>query len=320
MAIYPEATYKPITARKGRKRLTVYNRVNLHVAASEAHSLHGFFNVSGREDSHFYVRKDGTCEQYVDTAYQAFADLDGNDATISIETQGGAKNANGEKWTDAQVKTLADIYRWAMETHGIARKIAVSSQPGQPSKGLSWHRLGVDGNFPKMPDILAGRIQRGGGMRYSRHFGKVCPGDAKIKQIPLIFDLATASPVPAPKPKPKPAPEPKKDLKDDGLWGENTTRRAQEVAKTPRDGKVSGQESQHKRAELTSGWQWEQPGEGKGSQLIAHLQDEMKSYKGKIDGIAGPQFWAAFRKELGTKSTKNAIVRFQRNLNEGKLF
>src|SRR5699024_11088922 len=100
MAWYPTAIRKKITA-KNRDRMTWYRRVNLHVAVSEASSLFGYFNQKGIADSHFYVRKDGTIEQMVDTAYQAYADLQDNDATISIETQGGLHNTQTEKWTPA---------------------------------------------------------------------------------------------------------------------------------------------------------------------------------------------------------------------------
>jgi hypothetical protein len=191
MARYPGAIWRPITADKLygpglRPPLTVWNRVNLHVTASNAESQYGYFNQSGIPDSHFHVRKDGSAEQYVDTSMQAFADLDGNDATISIETQG----LGGEAWTAAQCETIAQIYAWAVRTHDIALKMASDSKIGTSSQGLSWHRLGIDGNFPALPSIQAGRLQRGGGMHYSSHFGKVCPGDERIPQIRGIFNRA----------------------------------------------------------------------------------------------------------------------------------
>jgi hypothetical protein len=185
MARFPGAIWKPITANKGRKRLTVHNRVNLHVAVSEGSSLHSYFNKSGIPDSHFYVRRDGTVEQYVDTSMRAFADLEGNDATISVETQG----MGGGTWTPQQVESLAQIYAWAVRTHGVARRIASDSKPGKSSQGLSWHRLGIDGNFPSS-GILAGRLQRGGGMHYSQSRGKECPGSDRIQQVPPIFARA----------------------------------------------------------------------------------------------------------------------------------
>lgn len=179
MSRYPGAIWKPIEAQYlSGLRMAAYNRINLHVAVSEAPSLHGFFNAKGCASSHFYVRKDGTVEQYVDTAYRAEADLDGNDATISIETQGGLAKPQQEPWTDAQVTALASLFAWAVAEHGIEPRLAKDSKPGPSSRGLSWHRLGVD---PWRVD---------GGMRYSLARGKVCPGDAKIAQIPTILALA----------------------------------------------------------------------------------------------------------------------------------
>src|SRR5690625_7991238 len=124
----PGAIWRPITVNKSRWRL-VPLRVNLHVAVSEAASLHGYFNAAGRVDSHFYVRRDGTIEQYVDTSVVAYADLEGNGSSISVETQGGVKNADGEPWTADEVEALARIYAWADNTHGTAGKIGTVSRP-----------------------------------------------------------------------------------------------------------------------------------------------------------------------------------------------
>lgn len=190
MARYPGATWKPITVNKNRQRLTLYSRVNLHVAVSEAASLHTVFNKSGAADSHFYVRKNGTVEQYVDTSMRANADYQGNGSSISIETQGGVSNSATEKWTAAQVETLAKLYAWCVVQHKIAVRLATSSKVDASSNGLSWHRIGIDGNFPALPSILAGRLQRGGGMYYSTSKGKTCPGNAKIQQIPTILSRA----------------------------------------------------------------------------------------------------------------------------------
>lgn len=340
MAWYPGAIRKPLTVNKGRQRLTRYNRVNLHVAVSESASLFGAFNQRGKADSHFYVRKDGTVEQYVDTAWRANADLEGNDATISVETQGGVYSPDTEPWTTEQVRALADLYVWAMRTHGIAKQMATNSHIGASSHGLSWHRLGVTGNFPSLPNIGAGRTQRGGGMKYSNAFGKLCPGLAKIRQIPTIFALATddvghvSKPVTPPKPvvKPpsKPAPKPVAGGIDvDGYWGHSTTRALQKLLGTPVDGTVSQQPAVHRQPGLTTGWHWVTTRSPEGSQMIYGLQDRLKKrglYKGALDGLAGPLFWTAFQKALGTVpdgelwAKSPAIKKFQTNLNNGKLW
>lgn len=216
MPIYPGAIYKPITAAKGRTRMSAYNRINLHTAVTSSSSLHTYFNQSGRPDSHFYVREDGTVEQYVDTSLRAFADLDGNDATISIETWDGYgrvpwPGGQPPPWTPAQLASLAALCAWIMRTHDIPVRLAQNSQPGASSRGLSWHRLGIDGAFPRLPDQRAGRLQRGGGMHYSKSAGKVCPGDARIAQVPSIL-AAISKPTPTPAPAPAPVVQEEPDM------------------------------------------------------------------------------------------------------------
>lgn len=332
MAIYPGALYRPITADKGRKRLTEHNRVNLHVAVSNGDSLYGYFNKSGIPDSHFYVRKSGVVEQYVDTDWQAFADLNGNDATISIETAGGVVNADSEPWTPEQLESLAQIYAWAVRTHGIAQKLATSSKLGDESKGLSWHRLGIDGNFPSLPDIRAGRLQRGGGMVYSKSRGKICPGGGKIQQIPGIFARAqeilggvapTPTPPPAPAPTPPPAPAPGPNLDVDGRWGPATTRALQSALGTPVDGIISGQNVAYARSNpglQPTTWQWVPGSRASGSQLIVALQRKVGA---SADGLAGPNTFKALQRHLGTSADgvmsnpSQAIMELQKRLNAG---
>lgn len=211
MARYPGAIWKPITADKlygpgTRERLTTYNRVNLHSTASTASSQFGYFNQSGIPDSHFHVDYDGTVEQYVDTDWQAFADYEGSDATVSIETAGVSQSTGDEEWRPAQLAAIVKLVAWIIREHDIKRQLATSSKAGfDSSKGLSWHRLGIDGNFPALPSIQAGRLQRGGGMHYSKSFGKVCPGYKRITQIhrevwPQVKALLEPKPVPIPTP------------------------------------------------------------------------------------------------------------------------
>lgn len=182
MALYPGAIQRLIP-RHNRVPITRYRRMNLHVAVSEAASLAGYFATVG-DCSHFYVRKDGTVEQYIDTRYESHADYQGNDSTLSVETQGGLRNANGEPWTEAQVKSLAKLWAWARDTHDIPNRLATGTATVDQSVGLSWHRLGILG-FGKTINI-----------KYSKSPGKICPGDAKIAQIPRIYALANGASLP----------------------------------------------------------------------------------------------------------------------------
>jgi N-acetylmuramoyl-L-alanine amidase len=171
---YPGAIRKEVT--RHRTRMERHRGICEHVAVSEAASLFNYFNQSGNPTSHFYVRKDGKVEQYVDTIYIAPCQLDGNPTLISIETQGGVNNPDSEPWTAAQCESLAGIAAWAHKLHGIPLKSMPNSLPS--STGVGYHRLGVD---PwRVPN----------GEKWSSAYGKICPGTGKIAQIPGIITRA----------------------------------------------------------------------------------------------------------------------------------
>lgn len=203
VARYPKAVWKPIKANY-TARVTLKNCVILHTSASAgATSLYGWFsNPRANASSHFHVANDGTVEQYVDTAHMSWANKNGNSRSVTIETQG-----DGTKpWTAKQRQALIELVRWICKTHGIPVRQMESSSSSQ--KGIGWHRLGCDGNFPKS-GILRGRNQRGGGESWSSAYGKVCPGDDRILQVPdMIKEIAGEAVKPAGKPS-KPADKPK---------------------------------------------------------------------------------------------------------------
>jgi hypothetical protein len=174
VAWYPKAIRKEI--KRHRTLRLRYGRVCLHVAVSEGSSLYGYFNQSGKPTSHFYVRRDGTVEQYVDTMYRAPANLEGNSSLISFETQGGTRNADSEPWTAAQVNAMADVIAWLHKVEGVPLQLMPNSKTS--SRGIGWHKQGVD---PYRVD---------GGEKWSSAYGKICPGGGKIKQIPTIVSKA----------------------------------------------------------------------------------------------------------------------------------
>lgn len=175
MAWYPKAVRKEIK-RHRTLRSNKGGRVCLHVAVSEGSSLFGYFNQKGSPTSHFYVRKDGTIEQYVDTKYRAPANLDGNSSLISFESQGGVKNVDSEPWTAAQVEALAECIAWLHKVEGVPLQLMPNSKV--TSTGIGYHKLGVD------------PYRVSGGEKWSSSYGKVCPGAGKIKQIPAIVARA----------------------------------------------------------------------------------------------------------------------------------
>lgn len=177
MAIYPKAIKRLIAPGSNDPRIKA-TAVCLHVAVSTADSLHDQFEHDGGIESHFYVRFDGTVEQYRDTAYQADAQAAGNDTCISVETEG----MGAGQWTAAQLAAIKDLILWAHETHDVPlRKIQHWN-----GAGVGYHR-----QFPQWNPN-----------------GHTCPGPDRIKQfdqvlVPWIDAQAKAPAKPAAKSKPK---------------------------------------------------------------------------------------------------------------------
>ena len=181
MARYPEAVWKPVERYKpgGSNHVPMPNpgRFCLHTAVSSGDSLFALFNTPGNAVAHFYVREDGKVEQYVDTGTRASANLDGNPDTIAVESwDAGAPGGQVPDWTPAQVEACAKLAVWVHEKHGIPLDPCDAS-PG--SRGVTWHRKGIDGNFPA--GLLSGR--KSGDEHWSNSNGKICPGDKKIHGV-----------------------------------------------------------------------------------------------------------------------------------------
>lgn len=158
-----------------------YDALVGHTAVTSATpSMFGFFNVAGRASPHFFFGQHGECEQYIDTDFRSSAVLNGNHRCITWEAWDGFPWPNGmcPPYTDEQAEAMAKLCAWGNEVHGIPLAIMPDSRP--ESRGVGWHRLGVDGNFPS--GLLKGRVS--GGERWSLSTGKTCPTDLRIKQFP----------------------------------------------------------------------------------------------------------------------------------------
>jgi len=144
--------------------------VVLHVAVSESDSLFDYFNgPSGGVESHFYVRRDGTIEQYRSIWFQADAQLDGNTfdldskqvGFVSVETQG----MGAGEWTAAQLKAIKAIIVW------------VRSQADFPLAACpAWNRPGV------------GYHTMWGSPSHWTPSRKTCPGPDRIKQFHDVIE------------------------------------------------------------------------------------------------------------------------------------
>ena len=165
----PGAVWKPISRNYTKRKRSRTDCVILHVAVSEAASLKGWFNnPKAGASSHFYVRRDGTIEQYLGAEYISWANGAGNSRSITVETQGMGAGS----WTGAQITSLAKICRFAHERFGVPMTAMRNSLPS--TKGVGYHRLGVN------PWRLTyGEV-------WSSAYGKICPGPDRIKQVPGV--------------------------------------------------------------------------------------------------------------------------------------
>jgi hypothetical protein len=159
--------------------------------------VHTIVGLAPAHAAHFSVKADGTILQSRDTAYQSAANLHGNHRIIAIENEDHGPAFGGTPrlpdWvplTDEQVEANARILRFAHETHGVPLHLCPNSKP--TSKGLAYHRQGINGNFDDFD--YPGRVP--GGEIWTEHFGKLCPTDIRIAQLPDILALALGDDMP----------------------------------------------------------------------------------------------------------------------------
>jgi len=165
-------------------------------AAMSRHDIvcvHTIVGTAPAHAAHFSTAADGTIHQSRDTKFKSAANLNGNHRVIAIENEDrgpafGDWNTNDghavPALTTEQVEAIAKILAWAHKEHGVPLQLCPDSKP--TSKGLAYHRQGIDGNFG--PFKHPGRVL--GGEQWSESFGKVCPGDRRIDQLPAILKRA----------------------------------------------------------------------------------------------------------------------------------
>lgn len=109
-------------------------------------------------------------------------------------------------------------------------------------------------------------------------------------------------------------------LKVDGWWGKDTTKRLQRIFKTPVDGIVSNQDPAQKKYLLRAdSGSWDFKGAGNGSDLIGAMQ----RYAGeKDDGFMGAKTIKAWQKKLGVTVDgymgENTVKKLQQWINKQK--
>lgn len=149
----------------------------LHVAATRAGSLWGYFtHRSGGIESHFYVRLDGTIEQYRDTSWQADANYLANDFAVSVESAG----LGGGRWNRRQRKAIKRLLLWLHEVDGIP----LHKPHRWDGHGVGYHtQFGAPGKWTP--------------------YAKTCPGPQRISQyrtwlVPWMAKVTRPVPPPPP--------------------------------------------------------------------------------------------------------------------------
>lgn len=152
--------------------------------------IHTIVGYAPAHAAHFSTTGAGELMQSRDTRFRSAANFDGNHRIIAIEN--ADHGPEFPKWagsdvpplTDNQIDRCAEVLAWAHIEHGIPLQLCPDSRPG--SRGLAYHRQGIDGNFESYR--FPGR--RTGGEVWTEHRGKVCPGDRRIAQLPIILARA----------------------------------------------------------------------------------------------------------------------------------
>jgi hypothetical protein len=201
----PHATWVPLGPQT-QPRMRAHDVVCLHTMAGTFAGTRATFlaNGYGGTESHYGVAGSGYAEQWQDRAFTADANLDGNPRVLSIETADMGESFprgpwSNPPWTQEQLVTLSKIVAWECSPAAHAdcppswrchrEGIPLVRMTNSNQRGVGYHRLGCDGNFPKT-GLHAGRTQRGGGEKWSKALGKLCPGDARIDQVDLVIEMA----------------------------------------------------------------------------------------------------------------------------------
>lgn len=150
----------------------------LHIQQGTERGTAGWFhNPAAEASSHFGNPKAGLLDQWVDTADEAWAEMQGNTRWVSVENEG----YSGDSLTPSQIENAAQLLAWLNQTEGVP--LQISDDPSV--RGLGWHGMG--------------------GNAWGGHFD--CPGDPIKNQRPQIIaraeqilNVVPKAPVSPPKP------------------------------------------------------------------------------------------------------------------------
>ena len=286
------ATYKAHSnnysvGRSGRKieKVTIHHMAGV-LTAKQCGSI--FQNGSKSASSNYGIGKNGEIALFVDEANTSYADAnwDSNCKSVTIEC---SNNKTGGDWTvsDTVLNSLINLIADIFKRNGIKKAIK--------GETITWH---------------------------SMYSATTCPGnylrskmDYIVEEVNKKLGNSTSNNTSTDKKE-----ETKHKIDVDGLWGTDTTKKAQEVFGTTVDGKVTDQRKEYKAKNpgLIS-FEWLSEPSSYGSELIRAIQ---KKVGANVDGWIGTETIKKMQKWLGTiqdgyVSSPSAMVKaFQKWLNK----
>lgn len=286
------ATYKAHSnnysvGRSGRKieKVTIHHMAGV-LTAKQCGSI--FQNGSRSASSNYGIGKNGEIALFVDEANTSYADAnwDSNCKSVTIEC---SNNKTGGDWTvsDTVLNSLINLIADIFKRNGIKKAIK--------GETITWH---------------------------SMYSATTCPGnylrskmDYIVEEVNKKLGNSTSDSTSTDKKE-----ETKHKIDVDGLWGTDTTKKAQEVFGTTVDGKVTDQRKEYKAKNpgLIS-FEWLSEPSSYGSELIRAIQ---KKVGANVDGWIGTETIKKMQKWLGTiqdgyVSSPSAMVKaFQKWLNK----
>lgn len=157
MARYPAAVWRPIPENDTAARITPRVAI-LHSAAVAIDTLyHSFRRTENTLESHFFVKKDGVVEQYMDTTRQADANRFANPFAVAIETEDNG-DPDHDEWTHEQLDAIDALLRWLHEVHPA---IVLKRCDRWDGAGVGYHTMwGAPSRWTPVVKTCPGRVRR----------------------------------------------------------------------------------------------------------------------------------------------------------------
>lgn len=274
--------------RSGRKieKVTIHHMAGV-LSAKQCGSV--FQNGSRGASSNYGIGKNGEIALYVDEANTSYADAnwDSNCKSVTIET---SNNKTGGDWavSDTVLKSLIKLVADILKRNKLGKAVK--------GKNITWH---------------------------SMYSATACPGNYLRSKMDYIVSevnkLLDGEEIKVPNDKVEV--ENKHKIDEDGLWGIDTTKKAQEIFKTTIDGEISNQYLAYKSKNpgLVASFEWKENPNNYGSELIRAIQKKVGATQ---DGYIGDKTIKAMQKYFGTyqdgciSKPSDLVKAFQKWLNK----